>query len=265
MQNNIQNNIQNIVFYSQKCNTCQVFIKLCQTNNILKYFKLISIDGQEKTFQAKGLKIVPTLIIKELNKQIEGKQCLEWLDEIIKTKSSKINNNEKIYIPEYNTNTNNQNLVKQNNQFQVSNTNILKRNTLTSITPPQLSANNIKQRIIKQEFKDMQESTNLNNGPTVKSINQTSPSTQLFGFLENEMTGFSDSYAYLLVDNPLPKSFLPPDKDLQIYTAPEGEKLDKKKQDMIMKSIEFARENDKMKFTENIENTLQDKIRNLSK
>ena len=47
------------------------------------------------------------------------------------------------------------------------------------------------------------------------------------------MSGCSDSYAYLLVDNPLPKSFLPPDKDLQIYTAPEGSKLDKKTQEKV--------------------------------
>ena len=85
-KNTNQNNDMNILFYSAKCKTCQVFITLCQTNNVLKYFKLVSIDGNESTFQKKGLNIVPTIIIKNMNKQIEGKECLKWLDSVIKIK-----------------------------------------------------------------------------------------------------------------------------------------------------------------------------------
>jgi hypothetical protein len=67
------------------------------------------------------------------------------------------------------------------------------------------------------------------------------------------MAGFSDSFAYLMSDNPLPKAFLPYDKDLQIYTAPEGDKLDKKQQDLLMKNVEMIRENDKGSFIRSME------------
>jgi hypothetical protein len=223
----------NVLFYSLKCKTCNVFMTLSQNNNILKHFKLICIDGQEKHYQQKGLKIIPTIIIKNLNEPIEGKNCINWLENIIKMRSNNmLNNNDPQYLPE----TGIKNPAIPTNQFPVSNTNILKRNKINIIQPPVINknTNNI--------------NTNSKTTPSVK------PTNQLFGFMENEMTGFSDNYAYLLVDNALPKSFLPPDKDLQIYTAPEGNKLDKKTQDMYLKNMENFRENDKLEFKKIIDN-----------
>ena len=43
------------------------------------------------------------------------------------------------------------------------------------------------------------------------------------------------------------------DKDLEIYTAPEGDKLDKRNQEMLMKNAEMIRENDKNNFVKNME------------
>ena len=247
--NSSNNKDVNILFYSSKCKTCQIFITLAQNNNVLKFFKLISIDNQELEFQKKGLTIVPTLILKNMNKQIEGKECIKWLDSIIKSKNntSNINNNELI-IPEINSNksilsnqsNNNLNNSSQN-QFYVPDTNIKKRSVLNNLPEPKTIIKNSSlmgnQTSIENEEKNSKVEI-----PQVKPINQ------LFGFLENEMIGFSDSYAYLLVDNPLPKSFLPPDKDLQIYTAPESDKLDRKKQEMMTQNMETLRENDKNSF-----------------
>jgi hypothetical protein len=255
--NNQQHNQpNNILFYSEKDKACNLFINICQSNNILKFFKIISIDNKEKEFQMKGLKVVPTIIIKNIGKQFEGKECLEWLDSIIKNKSENLNNTPKINSYDYsipqqinnNNNNNKNNQNNQNNQFEVPKTNVLKRNKSSIISPPVISNTNVKSRIIKEELEQINKLKikNANNGPSVTTSNN------LFGFLDNEMTGLSDPYAYLLTDNALPKSFLPPDKDLQIYTAPEGDKLDKKKQDMILKNIEFARENDKLSFLDNI-------------
>ena len=84
----------------------------------------------------------------------------------------------------------------------------------------------------------------------------------MIGFLENEMSGCSDSYAYLLVDNALPKSFLPPDKDLQIYTAPEGNKLDKKTQELYIKNMEMFRDNDKDEYKKIHEKQQKEAIQN---
>jgi len=79
------------------------------------------------------------------------------------------------------------------------------------------------------------------------------PINQLFGYLQNEMSGYSDGYAYVNVDNPLPKSFLPPDKDMEIYTAPEGDKIDKKRQDQMMQLAEMERKNEKEQIKNSID------------
>jgi hypothetical protein len=142
------------------------------------------------------------------------------------------------------------------NQFEVNKNNTIKRNKLTVIQPP--LSNNFKQKQGDQintniNNQHSNSNSNSNSGPSVKPINQ------LFGFLQNEMSGFSDGYAYINIDNPLPKSFLPPDKDMEIYTAPEGEKIDKRKQEEIIKIFESERTNEKNYFTQAI-NELNSKI-----
>lgn len=238
----MSSNQSNILFYMESCKTCNVFINLAHKNDILKHFKLICIDGQVEQFVSKGLKKVPTIIVKNINKQIDGNECLKWLDSIIKMKSNNsinnsVNNQNDIFINEMG-------LTSQSTPIfitQPKNNNVLKRNNLIN-EPPIINNSNIKNNNINNNLNNL----NNSNQPSVKPINQ------LYGYLENEMSGFSDSYAYLLVDNPLPKSFLPPDKDLQIYTAPEGNKLDKKTQDYFIKNMEIIREKDKDEFINNI-------------
>jgi hypothetical protein len=91
------------------------------------------------------------------------------------------------------------------------------------------------------------------NGVEIKNNNGPSVKNQPFGFLQDEMSGFSDAFAYLMTDDPLPKAFLPYDKDLQIYTAPEGNIPDVKQLDLLMKNVEMIRENDKKSFVKNME------------
>lgn len=278
----------NLLFYSSKCKTCGVFMQIAQKNSILKFFKLICIDGQEKNFQEKGLRKVPTIVIKNMGKPIDGNDCLIWLESTLKLKSGQVNDrtNEQ-YLPEVGIPQNTPNLrngmglssgqsdqVGQSNQFEVPKTNIMRRTSIGVTPPPTLSNINVRStnplnpqnqmNQLNEQMKQLQEMHNKllnkqtnagssgsgaqsNSGPSVKPVHQ------LFGFMENEMSGCSDSYAYLLVDNPLPKSFLPPDKDLQIYTAPEGSKLDKKTQEMYLKNMELFRENEKTDLKRKIE------------
>jgi len=127
---------------------------------------------------------------------------LKWLNSIIKNKSQPRMITNDNYIP-------NQLPIQNlnNNQFEVPKTNILKRNKTNISTPPIISNTNVKSKLIKEEMEQFNKlkvnANSNNNGPSVINSNN------LFGFLENEMSGFSDPYAYLLIDNALPKSFLP--------------------------------------------------------
>jgi len=143
--------------------------------------------------------------------------------------------------------------ISKSNQFEVPKTNLVKRGTLNVVQPPPTT--NLKQRQLNSnpnQFNANGNNQNLinnngTNGPVVRQVNQ------LFGFLDSEMSGFSDGYAYISIDNPLPKSFLPPDKDMEIYTAPEGDKIDRRKQDELIKTFEMERINERNKFSQAIQ------------
>ncbi len=311
----------NILFYSTKCQTCNFFMTQSQKMGLLKYFKLICVDGQEKVFMAKGLKIIPTIMVQNNSGPIEGKNCLVWLENIYKSQKNKnIDNPNDQFLPETGmpsqppippnspqfkqtqpplqnngqmgqmgkinqinqmgqSGGNSNNSSQQNqNQFQVPNTNVVKRQTNVA-QPPPLPTTNIKG---KQVPNPSVQPNQLNNNGGLNSIQSSQANliqinsgnngnnnglsvktkSQLFGFLENEMAGCSDTYAYLLVDNALPKSFLPPDKDLQIYTAPEGNKLDKKTQEMYIKNMEMFRDNDKEEYKKLQEQQQREAIQN---
>jgi len=218
----------NLLFYSKKCKTCELFINTCHNNGVLKYLKLICIDDNVSSYSAKGLKIVPTLIVQGNNTPIEGKNVFAWLENLLNT--IKINNNE---------------TAKMNNKPLA--TNIVKRNVEEPvvINNSNVRNSNVRNKNIQitQEYNNQTNTsttnTNINNntGPSVKK----SP----FGYLKDEMDGFSDSFAYLMTDNPLPKSFTSVDKEQAIYTAPEGNKLDRRTQEMLIKTLENERVNEK--------------------
>lgn len=230
----------NVLFFSKNCKTCNTFITMCQQNKILKYFRMVDIDDKIAELSQKGLKVVPTIIIKGLTKPIEGKNVFSWLETIISMNSNKkIDTSSDQYLPE--TGINQQQRPSSGAGTTNSNNNVVKR----TIAPPPIIG-------VKQEKEvSIQQQTKLVNGVEIK--NTPSVKQQPFGFLQEEMSGFSDTFAYLMTDNPLPKSFLPCDKDLEIYTAPEGDKLDKRNQEMLMKNVEMIRENDKNNFIKHME------------
>ena len=244
-----QNIPPNVLFFSKKCKTSNLFITMCQQHKVLKYFQMIDVDDKIKELAEKGLKVVPTIIIKGLTKPIEGKNVFTWLESIISMNNNKpVDNTNEQFLPESGITQvpqNPQNIQRPNSGAGSvnPNNNVVKRN----IAPPPLIPS-------KQDTKTKQEKpqeTKLVNGVEIKTI--PTVKSQPFGFLQEEMSGFSDSFAYLMSDNPLPKAFLPYDKDLEIYTAPEGDKLDKRNQEMLMKNVEMIRENDKSNFVKHME------------
>ena len=106
--NNVNQSPTNVLFYSIKCQTCKFFLTQSQNFGILKYFKLICVDGQEKTLQQKGLKMIPTIIVQNNSNPIEGKGCLIWLENIIQLQKSKnIDNPNDQFLPETGINSTN--------------------------------------------------------------------------------------------------------------------------------------------------------------
>jgi hypothetical protein len=215
---------------------------------------MIDVDDKIKELSEKGLKIVPTIIVKGFNEPIQGKNVFNWLEGILAMKNNKqVASSNDIYLPEVGITQQIGATIPLSNP----NNNVIKR---TMVPPIILPKQDVKNNV---EIKNNTTEIKLVNGVEIK----TAPSvkSQPFGFIQEELTGFSDPFAYLKTDNPLPKSFLPYDKDLEIYTAPEGDKLNKKRQEMLMKSIELVRDNDKTIFVKQMETDHQKILSNDNK
>jgi len=154
-------------------------------------------------------------------------------------------------ISQLSSQMNNSTSSKTPNQFDIPKTNIIKRNTFNPVQPP-INSQGKNINAVPLNMNNMGNMGNMGNNPN-QSQPTVKPVNQLFGYLQNEMSGLSDGYAYVNVDNPLPKSFLPPDKDMEIYTAPEGDKIDKKRQDQMIQLAEMERKNEKEFFKNQID------------
>ena len=67
----------NILFYSNYCDYCQKLIDLINSKKIINAFKLICIDNNFDI--PKNIKQVPTLLIEEIGRPLEGKYVFEWI------------------------------------------------------------------------------------------------------------------------------------------------------------------------------------------
>lgn len=224
----------NIFFYKTKCDLSLKFMEVANKVGVLKSFHLICIDGKENYYiKEQGLRGTPTIIMRAQNIKLEKIQCLDWLKNFIVSQN---NNNQNQLLQDTpipcndaragGTFNQNQNENENENHKYVSRNNIVKRN---SDKTENIEQTNNKHRGNKNN--------NQQNAPSVTQINN-----QLIGFISNEMTGYSDEYAYLACDNPMPKSFLPPTSDFQIYTAPDNGKLDKQKQNIYLNNLETKRD-----------------------
>ena len=233
---------KNIFIYKSSCELSCEFMEISNRAGILKSFELVCIDGHEKKFRdEKGLKCTPTIIlIQQKQKQkFEGTECLSWLINVISSRNNSNNLQKSVMIiPDIEGSNNNQ----QNNTKYISKNNIVKRQLNSNIKQPNINNNNNNNKT-------------KNNEPTVNPINN-----QLIGYIGDEMGGFSDGYAYLASDRPMPKSFLSPSADFQIYTAPENGKIDKQKQDIYINNLKNERESIKTLFANQVKNLSEGKV-----
>lgn len=208
----------NILFYKTNCELSYKFMDIANKVGILKSFNLICIDGKEDFFiKEKGLKYTPTIIMRIQNIKLENTECLDWLRDFI--------------ISQNNTGVNSDANTQQN-------INVLgSENFGNNQHDKFVYRNNIIKRCSNKPNDNIKHISNNKTQPTVVQINN-----QLIGYIGKEMNGYSDEYAYLACDNPMPKSFLPPTSNFQIYTAPENGKIDKQKQNIYVQNLENKRE-----------------------
>lgn len=70
--------IKNILFYSDKCQYCVLFIKKIHSENMLQNFKLINVHELKQIPAA--ITNVPTIIINNINVPLSGISAFEWLE-----------------------------------------------------------------------------------------------------------------------------------------------------------------------------------------
>jgi hypothetical protein len=70
--------IKNILFYSDKCQYCVLFIKKLHSENMLPNFKLINVHELKQIPAA--ITNVPTIIVNNINVPLSGINAFEWLE-----------------------------------------------------------------------------------------------------------------------------------------------------------------------------------------
>jgi len=86
-----------ILFYSNKCSYCESLINILKSKNLIQGFKTICVDNNSTL--PPYLTKVPTLIIPDVNKPLEGKNAFIWVNTIFSFNqetnnfSNKVNNN----------------------------------------------------------------------------------------------------------------------------------------------------------------------------
>ena len=222
----------NILFYSKLCKSCNIFINQCHKSNILKYFKLVCVDDRINEFKEKGIKIVPTIYKQGHGKPLEGKEAFMWLETIIN------NGNMTNITTAPNRSMGTPGAIGTHGAMGAGGSvgNIVKRNIIQPTTNNGSNNNGGGGSNNNGSGGGNNNGGGSSNGPIVKKV--------LDGYLQDEMTGFSDTYALLLTDDPLPKTFATHNTDQEIYTAPEGPKIDWRTQKTLIRNLETQRTND---------------------
>ncbi len=176
----------NIVFYSRRCNLSIDLLNILKNEKMIDYFKLVCVDDD---LERCPVKMVPTMIIKGINKPLQGKETIQWVNQTKFITQKKIMDMQKSLVQH--------NMMKMMLQ-------------------------------------------NKNTGP--------------IGFSQ-ELTGFSDQFAYTTVDQPVPHAFVgykDDDKNM-IFTAKEVGKLKDKDMKQIIINTEKARKEEEAQNKELME------------
>lgn len=74
------NNNMNVLFYSQKCNTCMNLLILLKNEGFLGYFKLVCVDNMLDKLPPNM--VVPTMMVVNLNRPLAGQETFEWVKQM---------------------------------------------------------------------------------------------------------------------------------------------------------------------------------------
>ncbi len=84
--------MNNILFYSNKCNYCTSFISLLEKENLMDSFKKVCIDNNSNI--PDYLQKVPTIMIENVTKPLVGKHAFNWvhMQSNLNNRTNNINN-----------------------------------------------------------------------------------------------------------------------------------------------------------------------------
>jgi len=106
----------NILFYSQRCNTCMNLLMILKNEGFLAYFKLVCVDTMLDKLPANM--IVPTMIIVNLNRPLVGQETFEWINQMKFIRQQQIMDvNKKIIQQNQINNTNQQGPIGYDNEI----------------------------------------------------------------------------------------------------------------------------------------------------
>ena len=83
-----------ILFYSNKCNYCESLINILKSKGLIQSFKTICVDSNSNL--PEYLTKVPTLIVPDVNKPLEGKNAFMWVNTFFNFNQETNNFNNKI-------------------------------------------------------------------------------------------------------------------------------------------------------------------------
>lgn len=81
-------NSKNTLFYSKKCKTCQILINILKNENLIHHFNPFCVDGKINQIPPQ-ITVVPTMIVKDINKILVGEETFKWVDRVKFLKKNK--------------------------------------------------------------------------------------------------------------------------------------------------------------------------------
>jgi len=91
----------NLLFYSQRCETCRNLLILLKNENLINNFKLVCVDNNLSKFPQDMM--VPTMILVNINKPLVAQEAFEWVKQIKFIRQQQLIDANKIIIQSSNT------------------------------------------------------------------------------------------------------------------------------------------------------------------
>lgn len=70
---------KNLLFYSKTCKMCYNLLNVLEVEELLKFFNLVCVDDKI-SYLPPQIKVVPTMIVKNVNKPLVGKETFQWIE-----------------------------------------------------------------------------------------------------------------------------------------------------------------------------------------